>query len=181
MSYYCEIIKSLFSHHPHQGVLTITLSLSNYLTLSAISLKSYRHHLVSAQCWWMSVFADQLIMVYPCVRVHRRTTLMSSSTYLRRFLVYLVRLTWIVCEIKCTWPYSGCFEVGLLPGCCSKQHAASLCSFNLCQIKPGLLFLLEQSTQVLFSIIHDQILQHRKLFSVGVPLFLPIVFCWRVR
>ena len=95
----------------------IPLSLSHYKSLSAIFLSKFlRWHLVSLQCWWMQVFAGQLTLVCPCLRVHWRILLMSLSLFLQQCPTYLAHLSWMVCEMKGKWLYKWYFGRCLLPG-----------------------------------------------------------------
>ena len=89
----------------------IPLTLSHHPTLSVIALdRSSRRHLVSLQSWREQVFAGRPTQMSPRVRIHR-TSLMSSSLLLQQ--AYLVRLTWMVCEMGGKLTYSCGFV-----GCC---------------------------------------------------------------
>ena len=74
--YKCDI-------HPHHQIMPkswIPLILSHHLSQSAIALSmSFRQHPVSVQSWWMEIIAGQTTLVCPCVRVHRRKSLVSLS------------------------------------------------------------------------------------------------------
>ena len=99
-------------HHYSQGELIarILVTVSHYPSPSAIVLdeSSWRHS-ESAQTWWKKIFANYSTLVYPCIGVHRRTSLMSWPVLLQQYSVYFARLTWMVCEIRNKWPYSYCF------------------------------------------------------------------------
>ena len=68
----------LYHHH---GLLSaripLTPSCHQFRTAIVLS-KSYRRHFVFSPSWWMYVFAGWPSLVCPWVRVHRRTSLMSS-------------------------------------------------------------------------------------------------------
>ena len=48
-------------------------------------------------------------LVCPCVRVHRRTSFISSFLLYQQSAACLVRFTWMVCEMGGKWSYSCCF------------------------------------------------------------------------
>ena len=52
----------------------------------------------------------------PCVGIHKRTSLMSSSLLPQQCFACRVCLTWMISQIRGRWPYSWCFEKVLLPG-----------------------------------------------------------------
>ena len=65
---------------------------------------------------WMYVRAGRPAFAWPCVGVHKSTSLMSSSLLLQQCPACLVHLTWIVFVIGGKWPYSWCFV-----GCCRQD------------------------------------------------------------
>ena len=80
-------------YHAHQVRLTARI----HLHLSAITLGRFsRWHPVSSQNPWM------------CLQKN-----VSLCLFLEQCPACLVRLTWIVCEMRGRWPYSSCFV-----GCC---------------------------------------------------------------
>ena len=62
----------------------------------------------------MCVFASSLILVCPCVVVHRSTLFMSLSLLLQKCPICLVHLTWMFCEMGDKWPYNCYFICTLL-------------------------------------------------------------------
>ena len=60
-------------------------------------------------CVCMYFRADRPAFARPCERVHRSTSLMSSSLLLQQCPACLVRLIWIIFEINGRWLYSCCF------------------------------------------------------------------------
>ena len=80
------------------------------------SLYRPRHLHVSSHSCWMYVRAGRPAFARPCVGIHKRTSLMSSSLLLQQCPACLVRLTWIVFVIGGRWPYSWC-----LVGCCCQD------------------------------------------------------------
>ena len=106
----------IYHHYHHNVVLVarISLTLSRHFSLSFIALgRSSGQHPVSSNSCWMHVRAGRPAFARPCVRVHKSTSLMSSSLLLQQCPACLVRLTWIVFMIGGRWPYSWC-----LVGCC---------------------------------------------------------------
>ena len=104
-------------HHHHDVVLVarISLILSRYFSLSFItSCRSSGQHPVSSHSCWMYVCAGRPAFAWPCVGVHKSTSLMSSFLLLQQCPACLARLTWIVFVIGGRWPYSWCL-VGVLP------------------------------------------------------------------
>ena len=92
----------------------ISLTHSRYFSLSFIAYgRSSGLHSLSSQSCCMHVRAGRLAFARPCVRVHRSTSLMSSSLFLQQCPTCLVRLTWVVFVMGSRWPYSWCFV-----GCC---------------------------------------------------------------
>ena len=55
------------------------------------------------------ILAGRPVLARPYVRVHRSTSLMSSSLLLQQCPASLVRLTWIVFVMGGRWPYGWCF------------------------------------------------------------------------
>ena len=74
--------------------------------------RSWRY-LVSAQSWWMYVFATRTTLVCPCVGVHRKASLINSSLLLKQYPEYLSRLSWMVSEMGAKRPFYWVFV-----GCC---------------------------------------------------------------
>ena len=71
-------------------------------------------------------------MTRPCEGVHKRTSLMSSSLLFQQCPACLVRLTWMVFEMGCKWPYSWVFFLwNFISRICSKYLVAFLCGFHL--------------------------------------------------
>ena len=103
-------------HQHHQCVLRaqIPLTLSCHLFLYVIALiKSSLQH--STKC-----FTGFSTLVYPCVGVHLRMSLMSLS------LLHLqcpTCLIWMVCVMGGKWPYSCCFV-----GCCFQELFKIACN-----------------------------------------------------
>ena len=64
----------------------------------------------------MSVFAVQTALARACVGVHKRTSIMSSFLLLQLCSVYLIRLTWMVCEMGGKCSHSSLFCGFSLPG-----------------------------------------------------------------
>ena len=90
-------------------VARISLTLSCHFSLSFIaSGRSSGQHPVSSHSCWMYVRAGRSAFAWPCVGVHKSTSLMSSSLLLQQCPVCLVRLTWIVFVRGGRWPYSWC-------------------------------------------------------------------------
>ena len=110
---------SIWSHHHHHVMLVarISLTLSRPFSLSFIaSGRSSGLHPVSSHSCWMYVRAGRPAFARPYVRVHKSTSLMSSSLLLQQCPACLVYLTWIVFVIGGRWPYSWC-----LVGCCRQD------------------------------------------------------------
>ena len=98
-------------------VARISLTLSRHSSLSFIALgRSSGQHPVSSHSCWMYVRAGRPAFAWPCVGIHKSTSLMSSSLLLQQCPACLVRLTWIVFVIGGRWPYSWC-----LVGCCCQD------------------------------------------------------------
>ena len=109
---------SLYHHHHHIVLAArISLTLSRHSSLSFIALgRSSGQQPVSSHSCWMYVRAGRPAFARPCVRIHKSTSLMSSSLLLQQCPACLVRLTWIVFVIGGRWPYSWC-----LVGCCCQD------------------------------------------------------------
>ena len=105
-------------HHLHlMPQAQISLTLSRHFPLSFIaSGKSSGLHPVSSHSCWMYVRAGRPAFARPYVRVHRSTSLMSSSLLLQQYPACLIRLTWIVFVTRGRWPYSCCLGV-----CCRQD------------------------------------------------------------
>ena len=101
--------------------------LYRYPYLSTIFLgKSSRLHPVSAQSWWMKVFADRPTLVCPYIGVHRRTFLMSSfSLYPLVCFTDLWFVRWEISGLPVAFLCDAASKIGL------KQHAESFCSSHL--------------------------------------------------
>ena len=106
------------NHHHHIALVArISLTLSRHSSLSFIALgRSSGQHPVSSHSCWMYVRAGRPAFARPCVRIHKSTSLMSSSLLLQQCPACLVPLTWIVFVIGGRWPYSWC-----LVGCCCQD------------------------------------------------------------
>ena len=116
-----QSINHIINHHHHHHhivlVARISLNLSRHSSLSFIALgRSSGQHPVSSHSCWMYVRAGRPAFARPCVGIHKRTSLMSSSLLLQQCPACLVRLTWIVFVIGGRWPYSWC-----LVGCCCQD------------------------------------------------------------
>ena len=74
--------------------------------LRTTSVQTLNSHLTNRLCW-------SATLMFPCVGVHRRTSLMSSPLLHKQNRSCLVRLTWMVCEMGSKWPYNCRFL-----GCC---------------------------------------------------------------
>ena len=81
------------------------------MTASIASGRSSGLHLLSAQSCCVYVRAGRPAFARPCERVHKRTSLMSSSLLLQQCPACLVRLTLIVFVMGGRWSYS-CRSVG---------------------------------------------------------------------
>ena len=112
-----NLVRDQLSYHHHHHVVPaarIPLTLSRHFFLSFIaSGRSSGLHPVSSHSCCMYVLAGRSALAQPYVRVHRSTSLMSSSLFLQQCPACLVRLTWIVFVIGGRWPYSW-----FLVGCC---------------------------------------------------------------
>ena len=120
----CQIVLGwdsffLFTHHHHHHhvvlVARISLTLSRHFSLSFIpSGRSSGQYPVSSHSCWMYVRAGRPAFAWPCVGVHKSTSLMSSSLLLQQCPACLVRLTWIVFVIGSKWPYILCLNFNLV-------------------------------------------------------------------
>ena len=105
------------SHHHVVPQARIPLTLSRHFSLSFIASGwSSGLHPVSTQSCCMYVRAGGPAFAWPYVRVHRSTSLMSSSLLLQQCPARLFRLTWIVFVMGGRWSYSWCFV-----GCCRQD------------------------------------------------------------
>ena len=67
--------------------------------------KCSRQHLVFTLSWWMSDFASQWTLVFPCIGVHSRTLFISPFVH----LLCQKCLAWMVCEMGGKLPYNSFF------------------------------------------------------------------------
>ena len=106
----------MYMYEQKHESLTIKSSLSSSSSSKHASqyviahVNSNRPHPVSALSWWMWVFASQPTVVCPCVVVHWRVSLMSSSLLPQQFRACLVSLNCMICVMDSKWPYN-CFFV----------------------------------------------------------------------
>ena len=115
------------NHHHHHVVplARISLTLSRHFSLSFISSgRSSGLHPVSSHSCCMYVRAGRPAFARPYAGVHRSTSLMSSSLLFQQCPACLVRLTWIVFEMRGRWPYSWCRV-----GCCSSIDTTDVFHF----------------------------------------------------
>ena len=120
----------MFYHHHHDVVplARIFLTFARHFSQSFIaSGRSSGLHPVSSHSCFMYVRAGRPAFARPYVRVHRSTSLMSSSLLLQQCPACLFRLTWIVFVIGGRWPYSWCLVVCCRPAC-SILPATFLCN-----------------------------------------------------
>ena len=112
-----EIGFKCWYHHHHDHVVPlarISLTISRHFSLSVIaSGRSSGLHPVSSHNCCMLVRAGRPAFAWPYLRVHRSTSLTSSSLLLQQCPACLVRLTCIDFVMGGKWPYSWC-----LVGCC---------------------------------------------------------------
>ena len=98
------------NHHHHHHVVPLTrisLTLSHHFSQSFIASGwSSGLHLVSSHNCCMYVRAGRPAFAWPYARIHRSTSLMSSSLLLQQCPACLVRLTLIVFVMAGSWPYS---------------------------------------------------------------------------
>ena len=99
---------STYIHHHHVVPLArISLTLSRHFSLSFFaSGRSSGLHSVSSHNCCMYVRAGRPTFARPYVRVHRSTSLMSSSLLLQQCPACLVRVTWIAFVMGGRWSYS---------------------------------------------------------------------------
>ena len=106
----CKTLYIVIYHHHHHHVVQlvqISLILSRRFSLSFIaSGRSSGLHPVSSHSCCMYVRAGRPAFARPYVRVHRSTSLMSSTQLLQLCPACLVRLTWIFFVMGGRWPYS---------------------------------------------------------------------------
>ena len=124
---YIYIYIYIYIYHYHNHVvlvaqISLTLSRHFFLSFTASSRSSGQHPVSSHSCW-MYVCAGRPAFAWPCVGVHKSTSLMNSSLLLQQCPACLVRLTWIVFVIGGRWPYSWC-----LVGCCHQDLFKIACS-----------------------------------------------------
>ena len=83
--------KREYHHHHVTLVARISLTLSRHSSQSFIALgRSSGQHPVSSHSCWMYVHAGRPAFAWPCVRVHKSTSLMSSSLLLQQCPACLV-------------------------------------------------------------------------------------------
>ena len=88
---------------------------------SVITLSKFSwQHLVFEQSWWMEDFVGQLTLVCPCIRVHRRMSLMCEFLPPHQCSACLA---WMVYEMGGKWLYNCCFV-----GCCLQDLFITACS-----------------------------------------------------
>ena len=111
-----KVRKLTINHHHHHVVplARISLTLSRYFSLSLIAFG--RSSGLSSHSCCMYVIAGRPAFAWPYTRVHRSTSLTSSSLLLQQCPACLIRLTCIVFVIGGKWPYSWC-----LVGCCRQD------------------------------------------------------------
>ena len=121
--------KNSRSRHHHRVTLSSkssrTLFLSLSLSLSRFSLSLYpslssiapgsspKLQPVSTYSWYQSVLAGQPMRARLCVKVYKKTSLMSLSLLIQQCPSCFFPQTWIVYEMGGKWLYSYC-----LLGCC---------------------------------------------------------------
>ena len=118
--YYIYIYIYISSSSSSRLVYWSDLSLSLFLSLSlSLSLAIRRYHqlflagfLECILCQYTVDVCKSLLVGEHCC-VYKRTSLMSSSFFLKQFRGWLLHLTWIACEMGGKWPYISCFV-----GCC---------------------------------------------------------------
>ena len=104
-----EIKKKFCDHHHHHHqeavcVARIPFTLRCNPSPSAHTLHKYSWwHPLSAQSRWVYIFAGQPKLVCPCVRVHRRMSLLNSSLLDQQYPGYLDHLTWMVFMMGDKW------------------------------------------------------------------------------
>ena len=89
-------------HHHHHIVLVarISLTLSRHSSLSFITLgNSSGQHPVSSHSCWMYVHAGRPAFAWPCVGVHKSTSLMRSSLLLQQCPAVSCMYSW--CLVGC--------------------------------------------------------------------------------
>ena len=121
-------VNNINSHHHHHVVLVarISLTLSRHFSLSFIaSGRSSGQHPISSHSCWMYVRTGRPAFAWPCVGVHKSTSLLSSSLLLQQCPACLVCLTWIVFVIGGRWAVQlvscGVLPSGLVEDC--SQHS----------------------------------------------------------
>ena len=119
MIIYIYIYIYIYHHHHHHVVPLARISprLSRRFSLSFIaSGRSSGLHPVSSHSCCMYVRAGRPAFAWPYARVHRSTSLMSSSFLLQQCPACLVRLACIAFVMGGRWPYSWS-----LVGCCRQD------------------------------------------------------------
>ena len=102
---------SHLQHHHQTVLMEQSPVLFCHLSFSFITLGRYsRQHPVSIKSYRVSIFTGQPTLVCPCVGVHSRTLLMSSSLFLQPCSARVGFFFFEICG-KCT--YNCCFV-----GCC---------------------------------------------------------------
>ena len=102
----------LYHHHHYQVKrwAQIPQTLSCHPSLMAITLgRSCRLQPVSAQSWFMYVFAGQLTFVCLFAGIHGKTSLITASPLLYWCIACLLWFILLVCEMGVKWLYSCCF------------------------------------------------------------------------
>ena len=99
-------------HHRQVNLLArISLSLSCYQSLSSIVLAVFTDYILSLPRAVLSkFFSIGQYMNDHKMGLHKITPLMCSSSHLQQFPASLVRLTWMVLEMRGKWLYSCCFQ-----------------------------------------------------------------------
>ena len=120
-----------FNYH-NQGVLVSQIPFDSFTIHPSLPVITLGKSCADTGCRLelINVFMGWPTLVCPCVGVHRRTSLVSSSFLPQQFPACLI---WMVCKMRGKWPYSCCFV-----RCCFQDifNAASLCSSHL-PFSPG--------------------------------------------
>ena len=93
-----KLIVKLCHHHHHIALVArISLTLSRHSSLSFIALgRSSGQHPVSSHSCWMYVRAGRPAFAWPCVGIHKSTSLMSSSLLLQQCPACLIKInSWL--------------------------------------------------------------------------------------
>ena len=91
-----NIFSSSSSSSCHTISTDVTPTYGSSLLVASLDYTPYPH--------WGAACMFELVALQPCERVHRSTSLMSSTLLLQQRPVCLVRLTWIVFEMGGRWP-----------------------------------------------------------------------------